>query len=83
LIAGPAAAVTVNNTSNAEISIGVDWGSKEKAETIPAGKSVTFECKDGCGVSGPWSFSWMAKGDDVITTDGKPLVTVMDGKKAE
>ncbi|MFZ1988144.1 MAG: hypothetical protein WAW96_00090, partial [Alphaproteobacteria bacterium] len=83
LIAGPAAAVTVKNTSSAEISIGVDWGSKEKVETIPAGKSVSFECKDGCGVSGPWSFSWMAKGDDTITTDGTSLVTYMDGKKSE
>ena len=78
--AGPAAAVTVKNTSNAEITVGVDWGSKEKVETIPAGKSVTVDCKDGCGISGPWSFSWMAAGDDEITTDGKSLVTVMDGK---
>jgi hypothetical protein len=39
---------------------------------------VTFECKDGCGVSGPWSFSWKASGDDVITTDGRSLVTVME-----
>jgi len=80
LIAGPAAAVTVKNTSNAEITVGVDWGSKEKVETVPAGKSVTFECKEGCGVSGPWSFFWMASGDDEITTDGKSLVTNMDTK---
>jgi mevalonate pyrophosphate decarboxylase len=81
LLAGPAAAVTVKNTSKAEVSIGIDWGNKEKAEKIPAGKSVSFECKDGCGVTGPWAFSWMAKGDDTITTDGKSLVTV--GKPME
>ena len=83
LMAGPAAAVTVKNTSNAEITIGVDWGSKEKVETVPAGKSVTFECKDGCGVTGPWGFSWKASGDDEIVTDGTALVTVMDGKEPE
>jgi hypothetical protein len=83
LMAGPAAAVTVKNTSNAEITIGVDWGSKEKVEKIPAGKSVTFECKDGCGVTGPWGFSWKASGDDEIVTDGTALVTVMDGKEPE
>jgi hypothetical protein len=83
LAATPAAAVTVKNASNAEITIGVDWGSKEKVETIPAGKSVTVDCKDGCGISGPWGFSWKAAGDDEITTDGTSQVTVMDGKKAE
>jgi len=83
LMAGPAAAVTVKNTSNAEITIGVDWGSKEKVETVPAGKSVTVECKDGCGVTGPWGFSWKASGDDEIVTDGTALVTVMDGKEPE
>ena len=73
-----AGAVTVKNESNAEVTIGIDWGSKEKVETIPAGKSVTFECKDGCGVSGPWAFSWRAAGDDVITTNGQSLISVVD-----
>lgn len=77
----PAAAVTVKNTSDAEVSIGIDWGDKTKVENIAAGKSVSFECKEGCGVTGPWGFSWMAKGDDVIPTNGKSLVTV--GEKAE
>jgi hypothetical protein len=81
MIAGPAAAVTVKNNSDAEISIGIDWGDKNKVETVAAGKSVEFECKEGCGVTGPWGFSWMASGDDVIPTDGKSLVTV--GKTAE
>lgn len=77
-LAGPAAAVTVKNTASAEVTIGIDYGDKEKVESIPAGKSVTFECKDGCGISGPWSFSWMAKGDDEITTNGQSLVTVVE-----
>jgi hypothetical protein len=76
--ASEAGAVTVKNESNAEVTIGIDWGSKEKVETIPAGKSVTFECKDGCGISGPWAFSWRAAGDDVITTNGQSLITVFD-----
>ena len=83
LMAGPAAAVTVKNASSAEVTVGVDWGSKEKIETIPAGKSVSFDCKEGCGVTGPWGFSWMASGKDEITTDGTALVTVMDGKSPE
>jgi hypothetical protein len=45
LIAGPAAAVTVKNTSYAETTVGIDWGDKEKVET--AGKSVAFACEDG------------------------------------
>ncbi len=53
LIAGPASAVTVKNTSNAEISVGVDWGNKEKVETVRAGKSVTFECRRAAASPGP------------------------------
>jgi hypothetical protein len=79
----PSTAVTVKNTSSTEVTVGVDWGSKEKIETIPAGKSVSFDCKDGCGVTGPWGFSWQAAGKDEITTDGTALVTVMDGKSPE
>lgn len=76
MIAGPAAAVTVKNTSSAEISIGIDTGNSESTKKIAAGKSAKIDCPDGCGVTGPWGFSWMASGDDVITTDGKSLVTV-------
>ena len=50
---------------------------------MPAGKSVTVECKDGCGVTGPWGFSCKASGDDEIVTDGTALVTVMDETAAE
>lgn len=75
LLTGSAAAVTVKNTSTNEISIGVDYGNKEEVKKVPAGKSVTFDCKDGCGVTGPWSFSWMAKGDDTFTTGGKSMIS--------
>ena len=85
LLVVPASAVTVKNSSAAEITISIDMGDKEKVEKVAAGKSVEFDCKGGCGVTGPWGFSWMASGDDEIETDGTPLVTVMDEKagKAE
>jgi hypothetical protein len=76
MLAGPAAAVTVKNTSGKEISIGIDYGPKEKVVHIGAGKSTTFDCKDQCGVSGPWGFSWMASGNDTMTTNGKSLINV-------
>ena len=77
-IASPALAVTVKNTSSGEFTIGVDMGNEEKVETIAAGKEVKLDCKAGCGVTGPWGFSWMAKGDDTISSDGKSLVSVAE-----
>ena len=77
-ITNPAFAVTVKNTSAGEFTIGVDMGSTEKVETIAAGKEVKLDCKDGCGVTGPWGFSWMAKGDDTISSNGQALVTVQE-----
>ncbi len=59
-------------------TIGVDYGSKEKVETIPAGKDVKFDCNDGCGVTGPWGFSWKVKGDDVISSSGQSLISVQE-----
>lgn len=76
LVAGPAAAATVENTSDSEITIGIDHGDKEQTKTIGAGESAKLDCKDGCGVTGPWGFSWMMSEGDTVTTDGKPLVTV-------
>jgi hypothetical protein len=75
LLAGPAAAVTVKNTSGKEISIGIDRGGKSQVDKVPAGKFVTFECKDGCGVTGPWGFSWMARDSDSFSTNGKSMIT--------
>ena len=79
----PAYAVTVKNDSKAEITIGVDLGSTEKVETIGAGKSVEIDCKDGCGVTGPWGFSWMAKGNDTITSDGTSLISAQEPPAAK
>jgi hypothetical protein len=68
-------ALTVNNTSSKELSIGLDQGDKESVHKIAAGKSVTFknECDNHCGVTGPWNFSWWAKTGDTINTDGSSL----------
>jgi len=73
-VAGTANAVTVTNTDAKNQTIGIDWGNKEKVDAVAAGKSVTFECPDGCGVTGPWGFSWMAKGSDVATWNGESIV---------
>jgi hypothetical protein len=80
LVAGPALALTVTNKDSKEHTIGLDMGNKETVHTIPAGQSLTFkkECDEGCGVTGPWGFSWMARTGDKIETDGKPLVTVTE-----
>jgi len=75
LLVGPAAAVTVKNTSGKEISIGIDYGSKQQVKKVAADQSATFECKDGCGVTGPWGFSWMASGNATMNTNGKSLIT--------
>ncbi len=76
LLAGPAGAVTVKNTRGKEITNGINYGSQGKVAKVPAGKSLSLDCKEGCGVTGPWSFSWMAKGSDTFTTNGKDLVDV-------
>lgn len=70
-------ALTINNKSANEISIGIDQGDKESVHKIAAGKSVTFknECDNHCGVTGPWNFSWWAKTGDTIDTDGSSLTT--------
>lgn len=75
-----AQALTVNNKSDNEISIGLDMGDKETVHKIGAGKSMTFksECNDHCGVTGPWNFSWWAKTGDTINTDGKSLTSADD-----
>jgi hypothetical protein len=75
-----AQALTINNKSAQEISIGLDQGEKESVHKIAAGKSATFktECDNHCGVTGPWNFSWWAKTGDVIDTDGKSLTSAKD-----
>jgi hypothetical protein len=75
LLTGSAAAVTVSNTGANEISIGVDYGNTEEVKKIPAGKSVKLDCKEGCGVTGPWGFSWLAQPNETFTTDGKSMIS--------
>jgi hypothetical protein len=78
LSTGTANALTISNTSDKEVAIGLDMGDKEAVHKIAGGKSVTFknECDNACGVTGPWGFSKMAKTGETITTDGKSLVNV-------
>lgn len=74
-------ALTINNKSDKEISVGLDQGDKETVHKIAAGKSMTFknECDNHCGVTGPWNFSWWAKTGDTIDTNGTSLTS---GKEA-
>ena len=78
LTATAASAVTVVNKDAKDHKIAITWANKQKVETIRAGKSLKFDCPEDCGVTGPWGFSWMAKGNDTIATDGKNLVTHYD-----
>ncbi|WP_072391596.1 hypothetical protein [Hyphomicrobium sp. CS1GBMeth3] len=74
LIATPAAALTIDNQDAAELKVGIDEGETEHVETIAAGKAgdLSAKCKDGCGLTGPWGFSWMAEtGDKLTFKDGK------------
>jgi hypothetical protein len=78
LTATAASAVTVKNTDSKDHKIAITWANKQVVEPVAAGKSLKFDCPEDCGVSGPWGFSWMAKGNDTITTNGKDLVTFYD-----
>ena len=76
LLSTAASAVTVKNTSDAEVSIGIDRGNEENVQKIAPGESTQVECKELCGLTGPWGFSWMAKGDTTISTNGQSLISV-------
>lgn len=74
LLAAPALALTIENQDKAELKVGIDEGNTEHVETIAAGKSgdLSAKCKDGCGLTGPWGFSWMAQpGDKLVFKDAK------------
>jgi hypothetical protein len=74
MLATPALALTVENQDKAELKVGIDEGDKEHVETIAAGKTgdLTAKCKDGCGLTGPWGFSWMAApGEKLVFKDAK------------
>jgi hypothetical protein len=83
LLAAPAYAVTVENTSGNAFKIGVDYGDNEEVKDIAAKKSAQFDCPDGCGVTGPWGFSWMAQGDDRLSSNGKSRIVVGETCSAE
>lgn len=78
LAAGTATAATVKNTGSEEFTIGVDMGNEEKVEKVAAGKTMELDCKDGCGVTGPWGFSWWLVQGDTIASDGSSMVTVTE-----
>jgi hypothetical protein len=74
LLASPALALTIENQDKAELKVGIDQGNTELVETIAAGKTgdLSAKCKDGCGLTGPWGFSWMAApGDKLVFKDAK------------
>jgi hypothetical protein len=78
LFAVPALAVTVSNTGKTDIKLGIENnGAPKRSEELPAGKSVTFDCKSGCGLSGPWLGVEWAKDKQTFTTDGKTIDTKM------
>lgn len=74
LLSAPAMALTIENQDAEELTFGIDEGETEHVETIAAGESGDFsaKCENGCGLTGPWSFSWMAApGDNLTFKDGK------------
>lgn len=74
LLAVPASALTIENRDKAELKVGIDEGDTQHVETIAGGKTgdLSAKCKAGCGLTGPWGFSWMAKpGDQLVFNDGK------------
>jgi hypothetical protein len=83
LLATPAAALTIENQDKAELKVGVDEGNVEHVETIAAGKSgdLSAKCKEGCGLTGPWGFSYMAKPGEKLTFKDAKLdgATVVEG----
>lgn len=75
LMISAASALTITNKSTKEHTIGVDLGDKERVEKIAAGKSVKLnDCQEGCGITGPWSFSRMAKTGEDFAFDDKGIV---------
>lgn len=76
LSAAPALALTITSNDAQEQTIGLDMGNTESVHAIKPGGSVTFksECDEGCGVTGPWGYSWMAKTGEDFSFKGKELV---------
>ncbi|MCC7251714.1 hypothetical protein [Hyphomicrobium sp.] len=87
LLATPAAALTIENQDAAELKFGIDEGEVEHVESVAAGKSGDFsaKCKNGCGLTGPWGFSWMANAGDKLTFKDAKLngATVVEGSATQ
>jgi len=68
-------ALTVINNGPEEITIGIDDGATETVHKVPAGKStaVTDVCVKGCGVTGPWGYSYMARPADSLVVKDSSL----------
>ncbi len=83
LMASPAAALTIENQDKAELKVGIDEGKVEHVESVAAGKTVDLsaKCKQGCGLTGPWGFSWMATPGEKLTFKDAKLngATVIEG----
>lgn len=76
LTATGAAALTVTNNTSKEHKIGIDMGTKEKVETIAAGKSVKVQgCDEACGLTGPWGYSRMVKTGEDFAFDDDGIVS--------
>lgn len=72
---GAVSALTITNKSTKESTIGVDMGNTEAVEKVPANGSVSIKnCASGCGITGPWGFSWMAKDGEDFAFNDKQLI---------
>lgn len=76
MMTGAASALTVVNKDSKEHTIGADAGNKETVHKIAPGASLDLkkDCPEGCGLTGPWGYSWLAKSGETVTYDGKALV---------
>lgn len=76
LMSGTASALVVTNNDSAEHKIGVDMGNEERVETIAAGGTVDLSksCQKGCGITGPWGYSRMAKTGEDFAFDKNGVV---------
>lgn len=82
LAAGPALAVTVSNQSDKAMTVTVDLGATEPKTEIPAGKSATLDCPEGCELRVPTvSYGLAAKSGEKVTI-GKDGFLAYEGQKA-
>ena len=71
LLASPAlAAVTITNQDTQSHTLTVNLGTSQSEHAIAAGKSLQFECPDGCGFHNEANgFSRVADGDSKLVID--------------